>query len=158
MRKLLSLSVVTNLLLLKFQVASLQRLQSTLVIAEHNNEKLSPITQNAITAAQQLGGDVAVLVAGAKVSAVAQQLAQAAGVKTILVAENAAFNGFLPESLAPLVTASQKQFNFTHILAGASAFGKSLLPRIAANLDVSPISDVIAIKSPDTFVRTIYAG
>jgi hypothetical protein len=74
------------------------------------------------------------------------------------VAENEAFHGFLPENLTPLVLATQKQFNFTHILAGATAFTKSLLPRIAAKLDVSPISDIIGIKSPDTFIRTIYAG
>lgn len=64
----------------------------------------------------------------------------------------------MPEPLAPLVVATQKQFAFTHILAGASAFGKSILPRVAALLDVSPISDVIGIKGADTFVRTIYAG
>lgn len=74
------------------------------------------------------------------------------------MAENEAFHGFLPENLTPLVLATQKQFNFTHILAGATALSKSLLPRIAAKLDVSPVSDVIGIKSPDTFVRTIYAG
>lgn len=64
----------------------------------------------------------------------------------------------MPESFAPLVVAAQKQFGFTHVLAGASAFGKSLIPRVAALLDVSPISDVIAIESADTFKRTIYAG
>jgi electron transfer flavoprotein alpha subunit len=80
------------------------------------------------------------------------------GVKKVLVAENEAFKGLIPEALTPLVLAAQKQFNFTHIVAGASAFGKSLLPRVAAKLDVSPISEVIDIKSPDTFVRTIYAG
>lgn len=85
-------------------------------------------------------------------------MAKIPGLSKVLVAENAAFNGFLPETLTPLVLASQKQFNFTHILAGATAFSKSLLPRVAAKLDVSPISDVISIKTPDTFVRQIYAG
>jgi len=74
------------------------------------------------------------------------------------VAEDAAFAGFLPEKLTPLLLASQDQFKFTHILAGASAFSRSLLPRVAAKLDVSPISDIIGIKDADTFVRTIYAG
>lgn len=87
-----------------------------------------------------------------------EQLAKATGISKILVAENNNLNGLLPEPLAPLIVATQKQFGFTHILAGASAFGKSLLPRVAALLDVSPISDVIGIKSADTFVRTIYAG
>lgn len=76
----------------------------------------------------------------------------------MLVAESAAFNGFVPEALVPLILAAHKQFNFTHILAGASAFGKSLIPRVGAKLNVSPISEIIAIKSDDTFVRTIYAG
>lgn len=74
------------------------------------------------------------------------------------MAEGAAFNGFTAENITPLVVATQKQFNFTHIFAGATAFGKSLLPRVAAKLDVSPVSDVIDIKSADTFVRSIYAG
>ena len=78
--------------------------------------------------------------------------------KKVLVADNAALEGFLAERLTPLVLASQKQFNFTHILAGASAFGKGLLPRVAAKLDVSPISDIISVKDAETFVRTIYAG
>lgn len=85
-------------------------------------------------------------------------MAKIDGVTKVLVAESDAFIGFIPEALTPLILAAQKQFNFTHIVAGASAFGKSLLPRVAAKLDVSPISDVIAIKSADTFVRTIYAG
>jgi electron transfer flavoprotein alpha subunit len=89
---------------------------------------------------------------------VAEQVSKASGLARILVAENEAFHGFLPENVTPLVLSTQKQFNFTHILAGATAFTKSLLPRIAAKLDVSPISDIIGIKSPDTFVRTIYAG
>jgi electron transfer flavoprotein alpha subunit len=134
------------------------RLQSTLVIAEHDNAILTPITQSSITAAKKIGNDVTVLVAGTKVSEVASAVAKLDGVKKILVAESDAFNGFLPESLTPLVLAAQKQFNFTHIIAGATAKGKSLVPRIASKLDVSPISEVIAIKDADTFVRTIYAG
>ncbi|KAJ8982818.1 hypothetical protein NQ317_010439 [Molorchus minor] len=129
-----------------------KRFQSTLIIAEHNNENLLPITQNAITAARKLGGDISILVAGTK------SLSKAGGLSKVLVAESDAFSGFTAESFTPLVLNAQKQFNFTHIIAGASAFGKALLPRIAAKLDVSPVSDVIAIKSPDTFVRTIYAG
>lgn len=74
------------------------------------------------------------------------------------MAEDAAFAGFTPEALTPLVLATQKEHSFTHILAGASAFGKSLAPRVAALLDVSPISEIVDVKSADTFVRTIYAG
>lgn len=140
-----------------FCVAS-YRCNSSLVIIEHDNEKLIPISLNTITAAQKIGKNVTCLVAGTKTSSIVEQLKKVHGVSKILIAENEALNGFLPERLTPLVLASQKQFNFTHILAGATAFGKNLLPRVAAKLDVSPISDVIEVKSPDTFVRPIYAG
>lgn len=76
----------------------------------------------------------------------------------VLTVENDALKGLLPENLAPLIVSAQNAGKYTHILAGASSMGKSLLPRVAALLDVSPISDIIDIKSPDTFVRTIYAG
>ncbi|KAB0407279.1 hypothetical protein E2I00_018311, partial [Balaenoptera physalus] len=138
--------------------ASLLRFQSTLVIAEHANDTLAPITLNTITAAKRLGGEVSCLVAGTKCDKVAQDLCKVAGVAKVLVAQHDVYKGLLPEELTPLILATQKQFNYTHICAGASAFGKNLLPRIAAKLDVAPISDIIAIKSPDTFVRTIYAG
>jgi electron transfer flavoprotein alpha subunit len=128
------------------------------VIAEHNNESLTAITKNSVTAAKQIGYDVTVLVAGTKVGSVASSAAKLDGVKRVIIAESDAYKGFLPEALTPLILAAQKQFNFSHIVAGASAQGKSLLPRLASKLDVSPISEVIAIKSPDTFVRTIYAG
>ncbi|XP_033220911.1 electron transfer flavoprotein subunit alpha, mitochondrial [Belonocnema kinseyi] len=138
--------------------SALQRFESTLVIAEHNNGVLSPITQNALAAATKIGGDVTVLVAGTKCGPASEAVSKAPGVAKVIVAESEAFNGLTPESITPLVLATQKQLNFSHILAGASAFGKALLPRIAAKLDVSPASDVIAIKSPDTFIRQIYAG
>ncbi|XP_053741314.1 electron transfer flavoprotein subunit alpha, mitochondrial [Synchiropus splendidus] len=136
----------------------LQRFQSTLVVAEHNDDKLTPITLNAITAANKLGGDVSCLVAGANCGKVAEEISKVQGVKKVLVVQHDSYKGALPEELTPLILATHKQFNFTHICAGASAFGKNLLPRVAAKLDVAPISDIIEIKSPDTFVRTIYAG
>lgn len=141
-----------------FQNFQLRRFQSTLVLAEHNNEALNPITANAVTAAKKLGGDVTVLVAGSKVGSIAEAAAKLNGVGKVLVAENDAFKGLLAEAVTPLVLATQNQFKFTHIVAGASAFGKAVLPRIAAKLDVSPVSEIIDIKSADTFVRTIYAG
>ena len=134
------------------------RYESTLVIAEHNNETLLPVTSNAISAAKKIGGDITVLVAGTNCDAVAQSVSKAGGVTKVLVADNDAFKGFLPEALTPLIIATQNEHKFTHILAGATAFGKALLPRVAAKLDVSPISDIIGVKSPDTFVRTVYAG
>ncbi|XP_064421902.1 electron transfer flavoprotein subunit alpha, mitochondrial isoform X2 [Latimeria chalumnae] len=136
----------------------LKRFQSTLVVVEHTEEKMTPITLNAITAANRLSGEVFCLVAGTKCAKVAEEVSKVKGVKKILVAQHDQYKGLLPEELTPLILETQKQFNFTHICAGASAFGKSLLPRVAAKLDVAPISDIIEIKSPDTFVRTIYAG
>jgi len=133
---------------------------STLVVAEHDNTKLSAVSLNAITAANSLGGEVTCLVAGAGagVQDVAKEVAGINGVTKVLVADNAAFNGFLPEKLTPLLIASQDKFKFSHIVAGASAFSRGLLPRVAAKLDVSPISDIIGIKDENTFIRTIYAG
>ncbi|EDO46072.1 predicted protein [Nematostella vectensis] len=141
---------------LRFLCAS--RNASTLVIAEHNDEHLVPVTLNAITAANKIGGDVAALVAGSNCGPVVEALSKVKGLNKILVAQNDAYKGFLPEVLAPLILATQKQFNFTHITAGSSAFGKGLLPRVAAMLDVAPLSDIMEILSEDTFVRTIYAG
>lgn len=96
--------------------------------------------------------------AGTSCDAVAKEVAGLDGVSKVLVAENAAYAGFLPEKLTPVLLASQDQFKFTHIIAGASALSRGLLPRVAAKLDVSPISDIIGVKDADTFVRTIYAG
>ncbi|XP_046963272.1 electron transfer flavoprotein subunit alpha, mitochondrial [Vanessa cardui] len=141
-----------------FLSSQLRRLQSTLIIAEHNNEALTPVTQNTLNAAKKIGGEVSVLVAGTKCGPAAEAIAKANGVSKILVAESDAFKGFTPESLTPLILATQKQFNFTHILAPATAFGKALLPRVAAKLDVSPITDIIGVKDANTFIRTIYAG
>jgi len=129
-----------------------------LVIAEHDNATVKPITLNAISAATKIGHPVSVLVAGSKCSKVAAELTKVLGVSRVLVAEDDKLAGFLSERLTPVIVASQKQFSFTHIVAGASAFGKALLPRVAAKLDVSPISEVIGIKDENTFVRTIYAG
>ncbi|KAF3854814.1 hypothetical protein F7725_022869 [Dissostichus mawsoni] len=143
---------------LKQLTGVLQRFQSTLVVAEHNNDTLTPITLNAITAASKLGGEVTCLVAGTNCAQVVEQVSKVQGVQKILVAQHDSYKGSLPEELTPLILQTQKQFNFTHICAGASAFGKNLLPRVAAKLDVAPISDIIEIKSPDTFVRAIYAA
>ncbi|KAG8144887.1 putative Electron transfer flavoprotein [Naja naja] len=129
-------------------VSLLHRFQSTLVIAEHANEALTPITLNTITAAKRLGVKCPV----------AQELSKVQGVSKVLFVQHDAYKGLLAEELTPLILETQKQFSFTHICAGATAFGKNLLPRVAAKLDVAPISDIIEIKSPDTFVRTIYAG
>jgi len=138
--------------------AAKARHNSTLVIAEHNNASLTPVTLNAISAAKKIGGEVSCFVAGEKCAGPVKELSAIEGVSKILVAEGDVFKGFLAEALTPAVLESQKQFGFSHIAIGSSAFGKNLLPRVAAKLDVSPVTDVIGVESPDTFVRTIYAG
>uniref|UniRef100_A0A8C9TCW3 Electron transfer flavoprotein subunit alpha n=1 Tax=Scleropages formosus TaxID=113540 RepID=A0A8C9TCW3_SCLFO len=102
----------------------LNRFQSTLVVAEHTNDKLTPLTLNAISAARKLGDDVSCLVAGTGCAKVVEEVSKVLGVKKVLVAQHDAYRGLLPEELTPLILASQKQFQFTHICAGASAFGK----------------------------------
>jgi len=137
---------------------SCSRSQSTLVIAEHSDNSLTPITLNTISAAKEIGGDITCLVAGSQCAQVAEQLSKVDGVSKVFLAENEAYQGGMPESITPLVVKLQDDLKFSHILAGASAFGKNLQPRIAACLDVDPVSDIIGVKSADTFVRTIYAG
>ncbi|AIN61266.1 TPA: FAD-binding protein [Pseudomonas aeruginosa] len=129
---------------------------AVLVIAEHNNSALAAATLNTVTAAQQIGGDIHVLVAGQGVGAVAETAAKVAGVSKVLVADNAAYAHQLPENVAPLVAELGK--GYSHVLAPATTNGKNYLPRVAALLDVDQISEIIAVESADTFKRPIYAG
>ena len=129
---------------------------SILVIAEHDNAVLKAATLNTITAASQLGGDIAILVAGHQCGAVAQAAAQVVGVKKVLVADAPHYANQLAENVAALVVSLAG--GYSHILAPATAAGKNTLPRVAALLDVAQISDVIKVESADTFVRPIYAG
>ena len=128
-----------------------------LVIAEHTNAALAPATLNTVAAAQKIGGDIHVLVAGAACGAAAEAAANIAGVAKVLVADNAAFAHQLPENVAPLV-AELGGNGYSHILAAATSNGKNILPRVAAQLDVDQISEIIAVESADTFKRPIYAG
>ena len=127
-----------------------------LVIAEHSNAALSAATLNVVTAAQKIGGDIHVLVAGSNAGAAAEAAAKIAGVSKVLVADNAAFANQLPENVAPLVAELGK--GYSHILAAATSNGKNILPRVAAQLDVDQISEITAVVSADTFQRPIYAG
>jgi electron transfer flavoprotein alpha subunit len=129
---------------------------SILVIAEHDNAALKPATLNAVTAATAIGGDVTVLVAGAGCAEVATAAAGITGVSKVLVADDAAYEHQLPENLSELIAEVGK--SYTHVLAPATTSGKNLMPRVAALLGVAQISDIIAVKSADTFVRPIYAG
>lgn len=127
-----------------------------LVIAEHDNQNLKAATLNTIAAAAKIGGDVNVLVAGAACSAVAQQVAAISGVTKVLVVEGAQYENQTAENLANLIVANAP--SFSHVIAPATTFGKNLLPRVAALLDVAQISEITGVVSADTFVRPIYAG
>jgi len=129
---------------------------SILVIAEHDNTTIRTATLNALGAAQQIGGEVHVLVAGSGCAAAAQAAAAIGGVSKVLVADAPHYDAQLAESMAALVVGLAKSYG--HVLAAATSQGKNLLPRVAALLDVAQISDISAVVSADTFVRPIYAG
>jgi len=129
---------------------------SILVIAEHDQQTLKAATLNTVAAAARIGGDIHVLVAGAGCAAAAAQAATLQGVSKVLVADAAHYEAQTAENLAALVLANAA--GRTHILAPATTFGKNLLPRVAALLDVAQISEITAVESADTFVRPIYAG
>jgi len=129
---------------------------TALVIAEHDNQSIKAATLNTVTAALQCGGDVHVLVAGAGCGAAAQAAAQIAGVTKVLVADAPQFADGLAENVAEQALAVAG--NYSHILAPATAYGKNILPRVAAKLDVAQLSDITKVDSPDTFERPIYAG
>ncbi|MGB0749028.1 MAG: electron transfer flavoprotein subunit alpha/FixB family protein [Magnetospiraceae bacterium] len=128
---------------------------SVLVLAEHDNSALKASTLNAVAAATQLG-DVAVLVAGSGAGAVAEEAARIAGVTKVLHADDPAYAHPLAEALAPLVVTAAS--GFEHVIAPATTTGKNVMPRVAAMLDVSQISDIVEVVDGQTFVRPIYAG
>lgn len=131
---------------------------STLVFIDHDGKTISPASRNAVTAAQKLGGEITALVAGSEAGNIATLAGKLKGVTRVLHANGDKFAGQLPEAVAPVVVEAQKQFKFTHILGPATASGKNLLPRVAAKLDVSMLSEITGIVSEDTFTRNIYAG
>ena len=129
---------------------------STLVIAEHDNSSLKPATLNALAAAQALGADTDVLVAGADCGGAATAAAAVAGVGKVLVADNAAYAHQLAENVSLLI--ADVAANYDNVIAPDTTNGKNIMPRVAALLDVGQISDVMAVESADTFQRPIYAG
>jgi len=129
---------------------------TSLVIAEHDNQELKGATLNTVAAARQLGGDVHVLVVGSGAGAVAQAAAQIEGVAKVLHADAPQLADQLAENAAAEVLALAK--DYSHIVFPATASGKNIAPRVAALLDVAQVSDIIAVESPDTFQRPIYAG
>ena len=129
---------------------------STLVIAEHDNSSIKPATLNTVAAAQAMGADVDILVAGADCAAAGAAAAAIAGVRKVLVADNAVYANQLAENLALLI--ADLGASYDNIVAPSTANGKNYLPRVAALLDVGQISDIISVESADTFKRPIYAG
>ncbi|WNC91279.1 FAD-binding protein [Paraburkholderia sp. FT54] len=129
---------------------------TNLVIAEHDSASIKAATLNTIAAAQKIGGDVHVLVAGHNAQAAADAAAKIAGVSKVLLADAPQLEAGLAENIEATVMNIAK--DYTHILAPATAYGKNIAPRIAAKLDVAQISDITAVDSPDTFERPIYAG
>ena len=129
---------------------------SILVFAEHDNSTLKADTLKTVAAAQAIGGDIHLLVAGSNCQSIAEEAAKVNGVSKVLVADNAAYEHQLAENISLLVT--ELAGDYDHILATALTTGKNFMPRVAALLDVAQISDIIAVENADTFVRPIYAG
>lgn len=129
---------------------------SILIIAEHDNASIKGATLNTVTAAQKIGGDIDILVAGADCAGAAEAAAKLPGVRSVKVADSAEYGHQLAENIAPLVVAAAA--DYSHILAPATTDGKNLIPRVAALLDVMAISDISDVIDPDTFERPIYAG
>ncbi len=129
---------------------------AVLLIAEHNNKELRPFTLNAATAASQIDENVHAVIIGHNSAEAAKQLSQIPVVKKVLSVEAAHYENFTAENFAPVIVKLAE--NYSHIVCSANTFGKNLMPRIAANLDCSQVSDIIKVISSDTFLRPIYAG
>ena len=129
---------------------------AVLLIAEHNNKELRPFTLNAATAASQIDDEVHAVIIGQNSEPAAKKLSELPIVKKVISIEAPHYENFTAENFAPVVIKLAE--NYSHIICSANTFGKNLMPRIAAHLDTSQISDIIKVISPDTFVRPIYAG
>jgi len=129
---------------------------SILVVADHDNESIKAPTLVSVAAAQAMGGDIEVLVAGSGCGAAGEAAAKIAGVSKVLVADNAAYDHGAAENVAALV--AEIGGNYSHVVTSTSTTGKNFMPRVAALLDVAQISDISGVVSDDTFERPIYAG
>ena len=129
---------------------------STLVVAEHDNQELKGATLNTVAAANAIGGDIDILVAGSNCGKVAEAASQVPGISKVLLADQETYKNSLAENLGNLVVELSE--GYSHILAPATTNGKNFMPRVAAKLDVSQISDISSVISEDTFERPIYAG
>ena len=129
---------------------------AVLLIAEHNNKDLRPFTLNAATAASQINEDVHAIIIGQNSAEATKQLSELPVIKKVLSVEASHYENFTAENFAPVIVKLAE--NYSHIVCSANTFGKNLMPRIAAHLDTSQVSDIIKVISPDTFLRPIYAG
>ena len=129
---------------------------AVLLIAEHNNKELRPFTLNAATAASQIDSEVHTVIIGNNSAEASKQLSELPVIKKVLSVEAPHYENFTAENFAPVVVKLAE--NYSHIICSANTFGKNLMPRIAAHLDTSQVSDIIKVLSSDTFVRPIYAG
>ena len=129
---------------------------SVLLIAEHNNKEIKSFTLNAITAASQIDEDLHVLLIGHNADEVAKSLSLVPNVKKIIQIDNEIYENYLAENFTPVIVKHAEKYS--HILCSANTFGKNLMPRVAALLDTSQISDILKVISSDTFLRPIYAG
>ena len=129
---------------------------SVLLIAEHNNKEVKPFTYNAITAASQIDQDLHVLLIGHQADSVAKSLSEVPNVKKVIQVDNEIYENYIAENFTSAIIKNAE--NYTHIVCSANTFGKNLMPRVAALLDTSQVSDIIKVISADTFLRPIYAG
>ena len=129
---------------------------SVLLIAEHNNKEVKQFTFNAITAASQINDDLHVLVIGKNADPVAKSISEVPNVKKVIHVDNEIYENYIAENYTPVILKLSE--NYSHIICSANTFGKNLMPRIAALLDTSQVSDIIKVISQDTFLRPIYAG
>ena len=129
---------------------------SALLIAEHNNAEVKPFTYNAVTAASQINEDLHVLVLGSSADGVAKSISEIPNVKKVIHIDNEIYQNYLAENYTSVIVKHAEKYS--HIVCSANTFGKNLMPRIAALLDVSQVSDIIKVVSEDTFLRPIYAG
>ena len=129
---------------------------SVLLIAEHDNKEVRPFTLNAITAASQIDQDLHVLVIGYNVGAVVKFISEVPNVKKIIHVDNEIYQNYLAENFTPVIVKQSEIYS--SIVCSANTFGKNLMPRVAALLDTSQVSDIIKVISPDTYLRPIYAG
>jgi len=129
---------------------------SVLLIAEHNNKEVKPFTYNAITAASQIDQDLHVLLIGHQADSVAKSLSEVPNVKKVIQVDNEMYENYIAENFTSAIIKNSE--NYSHIVCSANTFGKNFMPRVAALLDTSQVSDIIKVISADTFLRPIYAG